>query len=132
MPDLTKPAGDDGIALLCPPTAQRAMRQATAAARNIVADLAGQPVREYRHRDLGLVVDLGGPDAAATPLGVHLRGWPAKLVTRGYHLYALPTVNRRTRVAIDWALGGRRPDDVSLGALPREAGLITHAEDAAG
>lgn len=44
------------------------MRQATAAAaRNIIADLAGTPVKQYRHRDLGLVVDLGGPAAAAYP-----------------------------------------------------------------
>ena len=67
-------------------------------------------------------------DAAATPLGLHLRGRPAKLVTRGYHLYALPTAMRRIRVALDWALAGRRPDDVSLGMSNDESALITHAE----
>jgi NADH dehydrogenase len=129
VPDLTKPVGQDGHRPLCPPTAQHAMRQATAAARNIRADLCHGAPKAYRHHDLGLVVDLGGPDAAATPLGIHLRGRLAKFVTRGYHLYALPTASRRVRVAIDWALAGRRPDDVSLGMPAGQTALITHAED---
>jgi len=130
VPDLTKPLDPDGQQPLCPPTAQHAMRQATAAARNILADLGHGTARPYRHHDLGLVVDLGGPDAAATPLGLHLRGRLAKLVTRGYHLYALPTGKRRTRVALDWALAGSHPDDVCLGLPVGSAALITHAEDA--
>ncbi|MDQ2845075.1 MAG: FAD-dependent oxidoreductase [Actinomycetota bacterium] len=131
VPDLTKPVDEHGQQPLCPPTAQHAMRQAHAAARNILADLHQHryAAKPYRHHDLGLVVDLGGPDAAATPLGVHLRGRAAKLVTRGYHLYALPTGKRRVRVALDWALAGRRPDDVSLGLPAGPSALITHAED---
>jgi len=131
--DLTASPGAHGDQPLCPPTAQHAMRQATAAARNILADLGlgDRSARPYRHHDLGLVVDLGGPDAAATPLGLHLRGRPAKLITLGYHLYALPTVNRRLRVGLDWASAGRQPDDVSMG-VPPSAALITRAEDADG
>ena len=129
VPDLTKPLDAHGQRPLCPPTAQHAMRQATAVARNVVADLAGEALRPYRHRDLGLVVDLGGRDADATPLGIHLRGLPAKLVARGYHLYALPTGKRRLRVAIDWLIAGTHPDDVSLGMLERGEALVTQAED---
>lgn len=131
VPDTTKAKDDKGQQPLCPPTAQHAMRQATAAARNILADVGVRgSARPYRHRDLGLVVDLGGPDAAATPLGVRLRGRPAKIVTRGYHLYALPTAKRRLRVAMDWTLAGGRPDDVSLGLPSGSAALIVNAEDA--
>ncbi|ACV76812.1 NAD(P)/FAD-dependent oxidoreductase [Nakamurella multipartita] len=129
VPDLTKPQDEHGQRPLCPPTAQHAMRQATAVARNIVADLDGRPLRPYRHHDLGLVVDLGGPDAAATPVGFRLRGRLAKAVTLGYHLYALPTGKRRIRVAVDWAIAGKRPDDVSLRSLPQSAALIVNAED---
>ena len=46
------------------------------------------------------MVDLGGYDAAADPLGVPLGGFPAKVVTRGYHLSAMP--GNRTRTAVDW------------------------------
>ena len=128
VPDLTKPADENGQRPLCPPTAQHAMRQATTAARNIYADLSHDTPRPYRHRDLGLVVDLGGPDAAATPVGLRLRGRAAKAITLGYHLFALPTVKRRIRVATDWVIAGKHPDDVSLRLLPGTAALITNAE----
>ena len=132
VPDLTKPVDKHGTRPLCPPTAQHAMRQASAAARNILADHGRGTARPYRHHDLGLVVDLGGPAAAATPLGLHLHGRLAKLITRGYHLYALPTAKRRTRVALDWALAGNHPDDVALGLPTGPAALITHAENTEG
>ncbi len=132
VPDLTAPVDAHGNRPLCPPTAQHAMRQANAAARNILADLGHGSARPYRHRDMGLVVDLGGSAAAATPLGLHLSGLPAKAITRGYHLYALPTAMRRIRVAVEWALAGRRPDDVSLGMISGRSGLIAESEDASG
>ena len=39
VPDLTKPLEKGGLRPVCPPTAQHAMRQATAVARNIRAGL---------------------------------------------------------------------------------------------
>ena len=71
VPDITKKASPPAI---CPPTAQHAMRQGSAAARNIMASIRGKTLRPYRHRDLGLVVDLGGMQAVARPLGVPLTG----------------------------------------------------------
>jgi NADH dehydrogenase len=59
--------------------------------------------------------------------GVHLRGGAAKAVTLGYNLFAMPTINRRLRVALDWALAGRRPDNVSFGS-PVSAAPIINAE----
>ena len=35
-----------------------------------------------------VVVDLGGTQAAANPIGLPLAGLPAKAVARGYHLLA--------------------------------------------
>lgn len=98
VPDLTHPGN------ICPPTAQHAQRQAKRAASNVAASLGvGQP-RRYNHHDLGLVVDLAGPDAVAKPVGLPLTGLAAKTVTRGYHLLALPAGNNRIRVAADWLL----------------------------
>jgi len=85
-----------------PPTAQHAQRQGAALGRNVAASLGVGTARPYRHRDLGLVADLGGPDAVAKPLGLPLTGRPAKFVTRAYHLYALPAMANRVRVAADW------------------------------
>ena len=62
------------------------------------------------------MVDLGGFDAAANPLRVPLAGFPAKVVTRGYHLLSLP--GNRARTAADWALDAiqQRPT-VQLGLV---------------
>jgi NADH dehydrogenase len=101
--------------------------------RNIAASLGVGRPRRYRHRDLGLVADLGGWDAVAKPLGVALTGPLAKAVTRAYHLYALPSTPNRIRVATDWLfqtilppestqLSVVRPDDariaIAQGLLP--------------
>ena len=83
-PDLTHPGGITAM------TAQHAQRQGELVARNVAASLAGKPLEPYRHHDLGFLVDLGGYQAAADPLRVPLSGLPAKIVTRAYHLYALP------------------------------------------
>jgi hypothetical protein len=71
-------------------------------------EIAGSPAGcgnpAARHRDLGLVVDLGPWTAVARPLGVPLWGPAAAVVTRGYHLLALPSAAGRIRVLVDWLL----------------------------
>ena len=52
-------------------------------ARNVAASLGVGTPTTYRHRDLGLVADLGGTKAVARPFGLPLAGLPAKLVTKG-------------------------------------------------
>jgi NADH:quinone reductase (non-electrogenic) len=99
-----------------PPTAQHAQRQGTTIGRNIAADLGFGTPRRYRRRDLGLVADLGGVAAVARPLGIPLSGVTAKVVTKGYHLYALPAAANRLRVAADWAVNlVNRPIAAQLG-----------------
>ncbi|RBY80633.1 NAD(P)/FAD-dependent oxidoreductase [Geodermatophilus sp. TF02-6] len=119
----------DGPPPVTPPTAQHAQRQGTALGRNTAADLGVGRARPYRHRDLGLVADLGGRDAVAKPLGVNLQGPLAKAVARGYHLYALPAAANRVRVAVDWLLSAALPtQDVQVGAIPPEAALVATAQ----
>ncbi|MFJ8046909.1 FAD-dependent oxidoreductase [Streptomyces luteogriseus] len=105
VPDLENPGS------YTPMTAQHAWRHGKVAAENVAASLGlGGARTPYRHRDLGFVVDLGGAKAAANPLGVTLSGVPAGVVTRGYHLAAMP--GNRVRVAADWLLDA---------VLPRQA-----------
>jgi NADH:quinone reductase (non-electrogenic) len=94
VPDLAEPGQVTSM------TAQHAQRQGATAARNIAAALGRGKARSYKHRNLGFVVDLGGYDSAADPLGVPLSGFPAKVVTRGYHLSVMP--GNRVRTAVDW------------------------------
>jgi NADH dehydrogenase len=114
VPDLTRPGEITGM------TAQHATRQGTAVARNIAASYGHGRRRAYRHHDLGFVVDLGGLDAAANPVGVPLSGVVAKAVTRGYHLLSMP--GNRVRVAADWLLDAVLPvQGVQLGLVSADA-----------
>jgi NADH dehydrogenase len=115
-----------------PPTAQNAQRQGVVIGRNIAASLGHGTSRPYRHRDLGLVADLGRRAAVARPFGVPLTGLPAKLVTKGYHLFALPAAGNRLRVAGDWAVNlVSRPTPAQLGLVAPDAARLG-AEDRAG
>ncbi|MER5756273.1 NAD(P)/FAD-dependent oxidoreductase [Streptomyces sp. NPDC002088] len=107
VPDRAK--GDENA--ICPPTAQHAMRQGKRVADNVIATLRNQPQRPYVHKDLGLVVDLGGKDAVSKPLGIELRGVPAQIVARGYHWSALRTNVAKTRVLTNWTLNAIAGDD---------------------
>ncbi|WP_328335010.1 MULTISPECIES: NAD(P)/FAD-dependent oxidoreductase [unclassified Streptomyces] len=106
VPDLSK--GDGAV---CPPTAQHSMRQGRKLAENIVASLRRQPLQPYVHKDLGLVVDLGGRDAVSKPLGIELRGLSAQAVARGYHWSALRTNVAKTRVMTNWMINAIAGDD---------------------
>ena len=114
VPDLTRPGE------LTPMTAQHAQRQGQRAAYNIAASYGHGRRRPYKHHDLGFLVDLGGTQAAANPVGVPLAGLPAKVLTRGYHLLALP--GNRTRTAADCSVGYY---GVAIDNILNEAAAIT-------
>jgi len=123
VPDLTRPGE------ITPPTAQHAVRQDRTAARNVAASLGRGRPRSYRHNDLGLVVDLGGLEAAAKPLGVGLSGVVAKAVTRAYHLDALSSTPQRVRVGLDWVPDAVLPHPlVRLGIGKEEDAPLAAAE----
>ncbi|WP_271188932.1 NAD(P)/FAD-dependent oxidoreductase [Dactylosporangium matsuzakiense] len=110
VPDLTRPGQ------LTPMTAQHAERQGRRIAQNIAASYRQGRRRPYKHHDLGFVVDLGGVQAAANPLGVPLTGLPARTVARAYHLLSLP--GNRVRTAADWVL------DAVLSRQTAQLGLV--------
>ncbi len=111
VPDLTMPGKLTGM------TAQHAQRHGKRVAANVIASLRGRSGKPYKHHDLGFIVDLGGADAAADPIGLALSGVPAKTVTRVYHLYSMP--GNRIRTLTDWALNA-----VLKPPPPAELGLV--------
>ncbi|MGW2395878.1 NAD(P)/FAD-dependent oxidoreductase [Kitasatospora sp. NPDC001664] len=124
VPDLAK--GDGAV---CPPTAQHSARQGKKVADNLVAALRNQPLEPYFHKDLGLVVDLGGKDAVSKPVGVELRGVPAQLVARGYHMMAMRTNAAKFRVGANWLLNATAGDDfVRTGFLARQPARLRDFE----
>ncbi|MEV7141639.1 NAD(P)/FAD-dependent oxidoreductase [Streptomyces tauricus] len=106
------------------PNAQHAVRQGKLLARNILAALRGRPTKDYAHHSLGVVATLGLGRGIFQYRRLVIKGFPAWLMHRGYHVLAIPTWERKARVFAVWvtaALHGR--DIVSLTSVqhPRDA-----------
>ncbi|EPD66720.1 NAD(P)/FAD-dependent oxidoreductase [Streptomyces sp. HGB0020] len=106
------------------PNAQHAVRQGRLLAKNIAASLHGGKVRDYRHGSLGVVATLGLGRGIFQYKRLVIKGFPAWLMHRGYHVLAVPSWERKVRVLTVWltaALFGR--DLVSLASVqhPRDA-----------
>jgi NADH dehydrogenase len=118
VPDPDEPSGSS------PPTAQHALRQAKRLAENIAADLDGRHLQPFRYRNKGMLCSLGHYQGVADPLGVRIRGFPAWFLHRTYHLFYMPTLGRKVRIALDWTVALLFPRDLAqLGSLehPRDA-----------
>jgi NADH dehydrogenase len=118
VPDLTKPPGT-----YCAPSAQHAVRQAHRLADNIGALIRGRPLKPYQHAYAGSVASLGLYKGVAQVYGIKVKGWPAWLIHRTYHMSRIPSFNRKVRVVVDWTLAlFLRREVISLGQLhePRE------------
>lgn len=108
---------------LAPPTAQHAMREGRTLGCNVAATLLGGDVVAFRWRNVGSVCSLGRYKGVAEVFGVRLKGFPAWFLHRSYHLWAMPTVGRRVRIAMDWTIALLFPRDIAqLGSFehPRE------------
>jgi len=114
VPDLTseEPGATTG------PTAQHAVRQARHLAKNLVRAVRGEELEDYRHKNLGTVASLGLGKGVANVFGLKLRGPVAWFMHRTYHMWAMPTLNRKVRIVLDWttALFFKR-ELVALGSL---------------
>ncbi|TNC29568.1 NAD(P)/FAD-dependent oxidoreductase [Amycolatopsis alkalitolerans] len=121
VPDLARTEQDPTATT--PPNAQHAVRQARVLAANMIRVLRGGQPKDYYHKNLGAVAGLGLHKGVADTLNVKVKGFPAWVFHRAYHLKAMPTFNRKTRILLDWLLGGLfRREVVSLGQInnPKE------------
>lgn len=121
VPDLAEQPGAATV-----PNAQHAVRQGKLLARNLIATLRGNEPKPYLHHSLGVVATLGLGRGIFQFHRLVIKGLPAWLMHRGYHVLAVPTWERKFRVLAVWvtaALFGR--DIVSLASVqhPRAAFL---------
>jgi NADH:ubiquinone reductase (H+-translocating) len=115
VPDLARK--DDPHALTSP-SAQHAMRQANVLAGNILATVNGAALKDYVHKYVGSVASLGLYRGVAEVYGIKVRGFLAWFMHRTYHVWRMPTFNRKVRVLADWTISLLfRRDIVSLGQL---------------
>jgi NADH dehydrogenase len=108
---------------LAPPTAQHAMREGRRLGRNIVASLTGGAIQPFEWRNVGGVCSLGRYKGVANVFGVKVKGSAGWFLHRSYHLWAMPTLGRRIRIALDWTIALLFPRDISqMGSFqdPRE------------
>jgi NADH dehydrogenase len=104
----------------CPPTAQHAVRQGPAAARNIAAALGVGTARPYRYKDFAAFVNLGHYKAVGRIGPARFRGFPAWWLARTYHMSRIPGTARKVRAVVDWTVGLPFARDIS------EVGSIGH------
>ncbi len=88
----------------CPPTAQHALRQGKAVARNVLAHADGRQLREFRFRAIGQLASIGRRTGVANILGVNISGFLAWWIWRTIYLSKLPRLEKKLRVALDWTL----------------------------
>jgi NADH dehydrogenase len=98
VPDLT----GAGVGGFCVPNAQHAVRQGKRMADNILADIRGEKLVDYIHKNLGAVAGLGLYDGAFQSGNIAIKGLPAWFMHRGYHGLAMPTWERKLRVVGGW------------------------------
>ena len=108
IPDLTNEGRP------CPPTAQHALRQGKRVALNILAMIDGRTLKPFRYRATGSLVGLGHRTAAAEVWGRKFSGLLAWFMWRTIYLSKLPGLERKSRVALDWALDLVFPRDIVL------------------
>jgi len=116
VPDLSRTAEDPNA--LCAPNAQHAVRQAMLLSKNIMTAIRGGTPKDYFHKNLGSVASLGIHKGVADTFNVKIKGYPAWLMHRAYHVSRMPTFNRKVRIGLDWVVAALfRREVISLGQI---------------
>ena len=79
---------------------------------------------QYKHKTIGSVAGLGVGKGVGQVGKYGVRGFPAWLMHRGYHAYAMPTLERKARIFGGWAVGavfGRDTSQLMDLETPRSA-----------
>jgi NADH:ubiquinone reductase (H+-translocating) len=116
VPDLSRTEEDPTAT--CAPNAQHAVRQARQLSKNIMTAIRGGKPKDYYHKNVGSVASLGIGKGVADTYNVKLKGYPAWLMHRAYHVSRMPTLNRKVRIQLDWLVSGLfKREVVSLGQI---------------
>jgi len=94
----------DGTGKFYPPTAQHGMREAVVAAQNIAHAIAGEPLKAFRYKTVGMLASLGHHTGVAKFFGMKFSGFVAWWMWRSVYLAKLPRLAKKLRVAVDWTL----------------------------
>lgn len=87
-----------------PPTAQHAIREGKVLAQNVLATMAGTPLKPFTFTTIGQLAAIGKRTGVARVLGINFSGFFAWWLWRSVYLGKLPRFEKKVRVALDWAL----------------------------
>ena len=87
-----------------PPTAQHALRQGRTLARNIVSAIRGGEKKPFAFTTIGQLAAIGRRTGVANIMGLNFSGFFAWWLWRTIYLSKLPRLEKKVRVALDWAL----------------------------
>src|SRR6516162_1376113 len=87
-----------------PPTAQHAMREGKTVANNILAAIRGGAKKPFKYSTIGMLAATGRRTGVANILGFNFSGFVAWFLWRTIYLSKLPRLDKKLRVALDWAL----------------------------
>jgi len=88
-----------------PATAQHAVRQGRAAARNLAATLGVGEAKPFTYKRQAGFVNLGRYQAVGRVGRFKFRGFPAWWMARSYHMSQIPGFGRKVRAILDWTVG---------------------------
>jgi NADH:quinone reductase (non-electrogenic) len=103
--------GEDPL-LYATQTAQFAVREGKQLAGNMLAKIAGQPLKEFAYTSKGSLASLGMSKAVADVYGFKLSGTLAWLLWRGFYLSFLPGFAAKFRVGVTWLINSVMPPNI--------------------
>jgi NADH dehydrogenase len=103
--------GEDPL-LYATQTAQFAVREGRQLAGNILAKIAGKPLKPFAYTSKGSLASLGMSKAVADVYGIKLSGTLAWLLWRGFYLSFLPGFAAKFRVGVTWLINSVMPPNI--------------------
>lgn len=95
---------DPASKLPYPPTAQHALREGRRVAKNICARLQGEQSVPFVYKAPGQLAAIGRRTGVARIFGLNISGFVGWSLWRSIYLMKLPRIEKRLRVAVQWAL----------------------------
>ena len=87
-----------------PPTAQIAESQAVVAAKNLTSIIKNVSKKKFVYRNKGQMAIIGKRTGIASFFGMNVSGFWAWLLWRNVYLSKISTIDKRTRVLLDWII----------------------------
>ena len=107
-----------------PPTAQHALREGRQVGKNICARMKGEPTTPFVFKMQGQLAAIGRRTGVARIFGLKFSGVLGWLLWRNVYLMKLPTLEKKIRVGMRWALDMVFERDIAQYVTPRDVESI--------